>query len=450
LANYDVIVVGAGTAGCMAAKTLASAGLNVCLVDRKQKQSIGEKVCGDAIGRHHFDNLDLTYPRGEELEQLTSGIDIYSPDQQTVFRVHEERLSGFMVNRHLFGQRLLKEASDAGAVLLDSTHVLEAVLRKGSIRGVSAKNVKTGSKIELSSEVTIDASGVSAVLRSKVSPQIGIEQEVSKEDYVVCYREIRELEEEISKPDICRIYLNLESAPGGYYWFFPEGGTKVNVGLGVAATGGFPNPKDQLHRIILENPPFKSSTILHGGGGIVPTRRPLDSLVGNGIVVIGDAACQVNPIHGGGIGPSMTGGKIAGEVIVEALEEGNPSRDRLWPTNVRYVRSYGAKQASLDVFRIFLQCLSNEELNYGMRYRLITEEDVLEASLGGDVKLTVTDATRRVFEGLGRPQFLKRLYTMARTSKKIKRLYREYPDSPEGLPEWKVKVKELLGRIRNI
>jgi len=450
LEKYDAIVVGAGTAGCIAAKTLASAGLNVCLVDRKQKQSVGEKVCGDAIGRHHFDNIGLTYPRGEELEQLTSGIDIYSPDQETVFHVHEERLSGFMVNRHLFGQRLLKEARDAGAVLLDSTHVLEAILEKDLIKGVSAKNVKTGSKIELRCEVTIDASGVSAVLRSKLPPQIGIEQEVGNEDYVVCYREIRELEEEISKPDICRIYLNLESAPGGYYWFFPEGGTKANVGLGVAAIRGFLNPRDQLHRIILANPSFKSSTILHGGGGIVPTRRPLDSLVGNGIVVIGDAACQVNPIHGGGIGPSMIGGKMAGEVIIEALEEGDPSRIRLWPINVKYVRSYGAKQASLDVFRIFLQCLSSEELNYGMKYRLITEENILEASLGGDIKLTVTDVTRRIFEGLGKPQFLKKLYTMARTSKRIKRLYKEYPDSPEGLPEWKEKVKEQLRRIRNL
>ncbi len=448
--KFESIVVGAGTAGCIAAKTLASAGLNVCLVDRKHEQSIGEKVCGDAIGRHHFDNIGLMYPKGEELERPNSGINIYSPDQQTVFHIRDERMSGFMVNRYFFGQRLLKEARDAGAVLLDSIHILEAIFEKGFIKGVSGKNVKTGSKIELRSEVTIDASGVSAVLRSKLPPQIGIEPEISKEDYVVCYREIRELEEEISEPDICRIYLNLESAPGGYYWIFPEGGTKVNVGLGVAAIRGLPNPKKQLYGNVLMSPSFKSSTILHGGGGIVPTRRPIDSLVGNGIIVIGDAACQVNPIHGGGIGPSMMGGKIAGEVTIEALTEGSPSRNRLWPINIQYIRSYGAKQASLDVFRIFLQCLSNEELNYGMKYGLIKEEDVLKASLGGDIKLSVTDTTRRIFKGLGKLQFLKRLHTMARISKKIKRLYKEYPDSPEGLPEWKAEVEDLLRRIKNL
>jgi len=450
LEKFESIVVGAGTAGCMAAKTLASAGFNVCLVDRKQEQSIGEKVCGDAIGRHHFDKLGLMYPKGEELERSISGVDVYSPDQQTVFHVREERLSGFMINRYLFGQRLLKEARDAGVVLLDSTRVLEAILEKGFIKGVSARNVKTGSKTELRSEVTIDASGVSAGLRSNLPPQIGIEQEVSKEDYVVCYREIRELVEEISEPDMCRIYLNLESAPGGYYWVFGEGGTKVNVGLGVAAAGDFPNPKDQFYNTVLASPLFESSNVLHRGGGIVPTRRPIDSLVGNGIVVIGDAACQVNPIHGGGIGPSMTAGKIAGEVIVETLNAGNPSREGLWPINVKYMGGYGAKQAGLDVFRIFLQGLTNEELNYGMKYKLIKEEDVLGASLGEDIKLNITDATRRIFKGLGKPQFLRRLYTMARISKKVKRLYKEYPYSPEGLPEWKTKVDELIRRIKNL
>ena len=70
----------------------------------------------------------------------------------------------------------------------------------------------------------------------------------------------------------------------------------------------------------------------------MPTRRPLDSLVGNGIVVIGDASCQVNPIHGGGMGPSMVGGKIAGEVIAGALEKGEPSLERLRMVNVRYMR----------------------------------------------------------------------------------------------------------------
>jgi len=57
--KFDVIVVGAGTAGCLAAKTTAEAGLKVCLVERKNQKDIGEKVCGDALGEHHLKTVGL-------------------------------------------------------------------------------------------------------------------------------------------------------------------------------------------------------------------------------------------------------------------------------------------------------------------------------------------------------------------------------------------------------
>jgi geranylgeranyl reductase family protein len=446
LKHYDVVVVGAGTGGCMAAKTAALEGLTVCLVDRKDKNSIGQKVCGDAVGKHHFDKLSLAYPTGQEKEGDTTGINVYSPNLQTVFRIAGEGLAGFIINRYLFGQRLLKDALDAGAELFDSMHVLEPLVEKGFINGVDIRSLKDGSKTQLTGKVTVDASGVSAIVRSKLPPEICLEQNIRSEDTVVCYREIRELKKHITESDFCEIYLDLEEAPGGYYWIFPEGETKVNVGLGVAAVKGHPNPKDKLYRHVLTMPMFEGSTILHGGGGIVPTRRPLNSLVGNGVVLVGDAGCQVNPIHGGGIGPSMWGGTIAGEVIAEALEKGQPTCENLWPINVRFMKGYGAKQAGLDVFRLFLQGLSNDDLNYGMKYRLIKEEDILRASLGEEIRLNVTDATQRVFKGLGKLSFLRALYEMAKAVKKVKALYNEYPNSPQELQNWIAQVDELFQR----
>ncbi|MBS7615083.1 NAD(P)/FAD-dependent oxidoreductase, partial [Candidatus Bathyarchaeota archaeon] len=427
--QYDVIVVGAGTGGSMTAKTVASKGFSVCLVDRKDRNTIGQKVCGDAIGKHHFDNLGLKYPSGREKEGDIIGINVHSPDLQTVFRIVGEGLTGFMINRYLFGQRLLKDALDAGAELFDSTHVLEPIIDDRKVKGVEARLLKEEAKTKILGNVVVDASGVSAIVRSQLPPEIGLETNVRNEDTVVCYREIRELKEQVDEPTFCEIYLDLEKAEGGYYWIFPEGNTKVNVGLGVAAVKGHPNPKDMLYKHVLTMPMFRNSTLIHGGGGIVPTRRPLDSLVGNGIVVVGDAGCQVNPIHGGGIGPSMMGGAIAGTVIAEALERGQLKVENLWPINIHFMKSYGAKQAGLDVFRTFLQSVSNDDLNYGMKYRLIKEEDVLKASLGEEIRLNVTDASQRVFKGLGRLSFLKSLYKMAKNVKKVKTLYNEYPSS---------------------
>jgi len=102
----------------------------------------------------------------------------------------------------------------------------------------------------------------------------------------------------------------------------------------------------------------------------------------------------------------------------------------LWPVNVRFMKAYGAKQAGLDVFRIFLQRLSNSELNYGMRYQLIKEEDILKASMGEDIRLNVTDSARRIFK------------------KKVKQLYEEYPTTPKDMPKWKNKIVELFAEAK--
>ena len=448
--KFDVIVVGAGTGGCLAAKTVAEAGLKVCMIDRKNEQDIGDKVCGDAIGKHHFDNIGIAHPSGAELDQKIEGLKVYSPDRETVVNVKGEGIHGYLVNRQLFGQRLVKDAKDAGATLIDSTVVTEPVMKDGYVVGVLAKDLKTGNKLSLSAKVVIDASGHSAVLRKKLPPELGIETEIKNEDVEVCYREIREVKEPIADFGFCKIYLDLQRVPGGYYWIFPKSSTTVNVGLGVVMTEGFPNPKDLYNELILSMPFFKGSRALTGGGGLVPTRRPISPMVGNGVIIIGDAACQVNPIHGGGIGSSMMGGVKAAEFIIKALENGDVSREALWPYTGVFMKLYGAKQAGLDIFRMLLQRLTNKEMNYGMRHHLITDDDLLKTSMGEDMKLNITEKTSRLFKGLGSLSLLKKLNATAKIMKEIKALYRNYPSSPEGLQEWEEKVQLLVDKAKKM
>ena len=450
LKAFDVIVVGAGTAGCMTAKAIASAGFDVCLMDRKQKEDIGKKVCGDALGKHHLDALGLEHPKGDELEQKIDGCKIYSPDMETVFCIKGEGLDGFILNRHLFGQRLLNLALGAGAKLFESIQALNPLIRDGFVAGVSAKDTKTGKELTFQGRVVVEASGFSSILRKRLPSEIGIQRDIEKRDVMVCYREIRELKEPIADPDFINIYLAMSVASGGYHWIFPGGGNKVNVGLGVVMSDNFPNPKKQLYQHVLSKPVFNDSKIQDAGTWYVPTRRPLECMVGNGIIIVGDVACQVNPIHGGGIGPSMIGGNLAGKTIVEAIEKEDTSRWGLWPYNRMYMTEYGAKQAGLDVFRFFVQGLGDDDLNYGMRHQLITEEDVLKTSMGADVRLNITDKTTRVFRGLRKLSLLNKLRKMADLTKQIKASYRDYPASPEGFSEWKNKVEALIEEGRNV
>ncbi len=443
--RFDVVVVGAGTAGCMTAKQAAKAGLEVCVIDKKKREDIGEKVCGDACGKHHFDDLGLAYPKGEELRNQVEGVKICSPDLETVFTVRSERVYGFILNRRVFGQRLLNDAIDGGATLFESTIATKPIVKDGFVTGIEAKDMKNEQTMRLESKVVVEASGFTAILRKGLPTDMGIDLNVDKEDAEACYREIRQLKGQDFDSKFCEIYLDQTLSPCGYHWIFPEGENTVNAGLGIAMVKGFPNPKNQFYQKIVSKPLFRDSALVKGGSWYVPTRRPLDCMTGNGIVVVGDSACQVNPIHGGGIGPSMMGGSLAGKTIAEAIEKDDVSREGLWRYNADYMKVYGAKQAGLDIFRLFLlKGVSNEDISYGMRYNLITEDDLLKVSVGENLHLNITQKTRRAFRGLGKLSLLMRLRDAANLLKKMKARYLGYPASPEGFEEWRRKTQAIV------
>ncbi len=445
--KFDVVVVGAGTAGCLATKTVAEAGLKVCLVERKQKEEIGEKVCGDALGEHHLKALGLEKPQSGELEKRIEGIQIYSPDQNTIFTIAHEDFIGYLLNRRLFGQWLLKKAIDKGAVLMDSTQFLEPVLEKGFVVGISVKTAK-GKTAQLKGKAVVDASGFNAVVRHKLPGEMNIEREVANEDVEACYREIRQLKQEKENAKYCEIYLNQKVTPGGYTWIFPKGGAKVNVGLGICMRGDFPNPKKQFYKHVLDKPAFEGSLLLNGGAWWDPTRRPLDNMVGNGVIIVGDAAVLVNPIHGGGIGPSMLSGFYAGKTIAVALEKGEPTQEALWGYNKLYMESYGKKQASLDIFRTLLIGSSDADLNYGMSCKLLTEDDVLKAGMGDDFHLNITETAKRVFRGLKRVRFLNKLRLTVSMMRTVRAHYDTYPEAPENFEKWRVQTVDLIEQAK--
>jgi flavin-dependent dehydrogenase len=317
------------------------------------------------------------------------------------------------------------------------------------VAGVVSKDLKSSSTREINGKIVVDASGHSSILRSKVPPDWRIQRTIKDDEVMACYREIRQLSTPIERAQYCKIYLDQTSAPGGYVWIFPKGENVVNVGLGVQMRANFPNPKKQLYDCVISKPFFAGSRVLSGGGGLVPTRRPLDCVVGDGFMLVGDSACQVNPIHGGGIGPSMTAGKLAAEVAIESLERGDFSTRALWPYNSSYMKAYGYKQAGLDLFRIFLQKIGNDLIDYGMENVLIKEEDVLKVTSGEELHLNVTEKAERMLRGLGKISLIIRLRELSLLMKEMKNYYTNYP-SPDKYADWKTSVERFYVKAKAI
>ncbi|GAH50970.1 unnamed protein product, partial [marine sediment metagenome] len=97
--SFDVIVVGAGTGGAIAARFAAKNGLDVCLLDTKPRDQIGNKICGDAVGNEIFELLKINHPRNEELSCHIKGAKLYSPNLKKCLSVIDPKQTGYIVNR---------------------------------------------------------------------------------------------------------------------------------------------------------------------------------------------------------------------------------------------------------------------------------------------------------------------------------------------------------------
>ncbi len=441
--KFDVLIIGGGFAGASTAYNLTRKGLKVLLVDSKPWERIGDKPCGDAVSKEHFDRLGMPYPEGKELEQKIEGIKIYSPDMKTVWTVKGE---GFELNAPAYNQRILREAERKGVEIRDMTTAAKPIYSDGFVKGAVLVDRRTNREYTVWAKVVVEATGYSMSVRSKLPQGHVLAEPLDDKDTDVAYREVGFTASDVEEPEYLRIFISQEASPGGYWWYFPKGKDKVNVGLGIQGGMNYGSIHEYYKKYLNKYAPdLKQVTIR--GGALVPTRRPISTLVWNGMVVVGDSAFTVNPVHGGGKGSAMISGYCVAKAISNAFEVGSFDAKTLWEANKCYLEMYGAKQASLEIFRRFLQKLSDADINYGMEKRVIKEEDLLEASVTGDLHLSVAEKAMRVLAGLGRPSLLVKLKTVASFMKDMKDQYRNYPEAPEGLERWKAEVKELLDRF---
>jgi len=443
---YDIVVVGGGVGGLMTAMTAAKHGLSVALVEMKSEDKIGEKVCGDALGKHHVIELGLDEPRiGAEAEGVFKGVKVVSPDEKHEIAVYGE---GYALHRKLFGYSLYRKVVNLGVEAYLGYSFTSPVVEGSWVKGVVVK-APGGGSLELRGRIVVDATGVPAVVRRSLPKEWWVSEEIPKEDFNVTYREVWQADIDIDR-DFAWIFLSKEIAPGGYWWLFPKGSTgHYNVGLGVQWTDSAPNPKQQFEKYIRPRFSKRIAEVIHAGGGLVPTRRPIPVMVWNGFMVVGDAAATANPVHGGGIGPAMLSGKIAAEVAVEALSsKGSPSMENLWGYHIRYHRAYGAKQASLDILRMYLQKMSDSDLNYIFESKLVESSELYELGTRGDIPTSIIGRLRTVLMLLTKPTLLSRLATVKRYMDKAKELYLSYPETPQQYPGWREEEKKLFDDFR--
>lgn len=337
--SADVVVVGAGPAGSSAAYWLATAGLDVALVEKTTFPR--EKVCGDGLT-----------PRGTRA-LVEMGIDVsreagwlHNRGLRVIGGGHRLHLDwpdlaafpnyGLVRPRADLDAMLATQAVKAGARLYDNTSITAPITdATGRVVGVSGKTTEKR-PIEFGAPLVLTCEGVSG----KLAQALGVHRN-EKRPLGVAVR--RYYTSPRTDDDYLESWLELwDGRPGestllpGYGWIFGMGDGTVNVGLGVLnSSAGF--QKTDYRALLtrwLDNTPEEWG--FREQNATCPTRGAALPMGFNrtphyvpGLLLVGDSGGSVNPFNGEGIPYAMESGKFAAEAAIQALARpAGPTRER--------------------------------------------------------------------------------------------------------------------------
>ncbi len=465
--NYDIIVAGAGMSGSLAAAGAAKRGHKVLLLDKNKPEEPGKKtnwgwVCGDAVATSHLDfvsrHIGLNFGK-PELDVRVDGVIAYSPDMQTKINFDGD---GYVLDRPEFERKTRDYAIKSGAEYIPQFDVEGPIIENNYVVGVFGKD-KDMRHTEFRAKAVVDALGVATTLRRRLPDGQFVDKVVDVDDLESTGRfiydcEVTQEDPRYYDPKNALIHLNQNISPGGYGWVFPKAQHgRVNIGIGVQKSSleirnAKFGKKDTLHTLIdeyvrsipnLKNPKLFNKDNNGKGYWSVAVRRNIECLVFNGYLGAGDSMAMPNPISAGGIGPALVAGILSGENAAKAVENGDVSTKGLWQYNVDFNSEYGKKMAAMEAFRVYLQSLNNNLINYGMA-KFLSKKEAEDLAYGRTTELSMVSKMMMVLQGAANISAFKNLVYTVKKMKMFNELYAEYPATPEAFPAWREKVSKEI------
>ncbi|MHB8859069.1 MAG: geranylgeranyl reductase family protein [Thermoleophilia bacterium] len=309
----DVLVVGAGPAGSMAAMTAAAEGASVIMLERKPQVGLPVQ-CAEFIPTQIATRFGLGR---ETLVQKVAAMNTHLPDGSVTWTPFR----GIICNRDGLDRQLAGLAIEAGADLICGTRATE-------VDGNVVTVIESGRQQAIEAGVIVGADGPASAVRSWMG--------LGSNGFVHARQYLLPLSGEL---DTTEIFFR-KAIPGGYGWVFPKDGV-ANVGIGVepglvgmtgAGTtgvdttgigedpGGFVRPGEALKvftRELLEMGIIKSAEPLARTGGLIPVGGQ-SKLWHKNMILAGDAAGHCHPITGAGVANAIFAGELAGEAAARA------------------------------------------------------------------------------------------------------------------------------------
>ncbi|MBE2289142.1 MAG: geranylgeranyl reductase family protein [Chitinophagaceae bacterium] len=328
--DTKVLIVGAGPAGAGTSFFLTKFGIPHVVTDKASFPR--DKVCGDACSGKTALVINRANPEwlseilGKPGDFLPSwGIKFVAPNGRDLDipfnpnRTPESKAPGFTVPRLDLDDFLFRKMAAPYCTILEQTTIDEIDQHKD---GVTVIADTKGNKTRINAAVIIGADGDKGITRKHFMPA----GEESPRSYAVGLRAYYEGITGMHPDNFIELHFLPEMLPG-YLWIFPLPHGRANVGVGILSEvirDKKINLREQMLAAIRNNPNiaprFANATLIdkiQGWGLPLATeRRPMS---GDRFMLVGDAACLVDPFSGEGIGNALYSGMLAAMAINEAL-----------------------------------------------------------------------------------------------------------------------------------
>lgn len=306
--EFDVIVVGAGPAGASCARELVKKGHKVLLIEKSKE--IGEPNFS-SVGTPNYILEEFGLPQsvvGDYWDKFQAVL----PSSEHIWEYGYPR--GYVLKFNELKKFLVDDAAEHGGIDYIGTAVTEPLIENSKVVGVKFTGIEKG---EARGKVVVDASGPHAVIASKVGlrpavlPNLGVGLE-----YILT-------NVHFPKEHVLAFYIGQKWMPHGYAWIFPMGGDKAKVGL-----CGMTHAKQNTHEALIDIlkdfmnkiPWLAGAEPLELHGSSIYLTGGINRHVSENVIVVGDAASQINPFGGEGVRHALRSGRMAAERIDEVLK----------------------------------------------------------------------------------------------------------------------------------
>ena len=329
MANYDVVIVGACTAGTYFSSLLAKGGLKVLVIDKDSEENLCKRLDIFHFTRDSYKEFDIEESKEGDEEFVRNFDECIS---KSALDNHPKRSFTKVAVMHLplFIKRLRKKAIDNGVTFMFEQSFDHVTYNKDNkIDGIVTKQ-----GLQIKARLVVDASGIPSVVRRSLNDPYIETFEIGPKDKFYVLLKYVELKDKNQK-----IHL---STSWPYYkgWIAPQHNSNgAIVGVGANLSIDYARKCMDKFENSIKLPEY---TLQYEEVGCTPYRRPPFSFVTDGFLVLGDAACLTKPWNGEGVPAAWVQATPAAKIVIDALKDNAyPTKEALWKINEIFKTSYG-------------------------------------------------------------------------------------------------------------